>query len=60
MINTKMFCWIRSSWENRIQIKDHGIWASEINKSSFSCFDDKIHILNNEYDGLTLGYHSWL
>ena len=25
-------------------------------KFSLSCFDDKIYILNNEYDGLALGY----
>ena len=31
----------------------------EINKVSLSCFDDKIYI-QNEYDGLALGYQSWL
>ena len=25
---------------------------------SLSCFDDKIYILNNGYDGLALGYQS--
>ena len=41
---------------NRIQSKDHRIETSEINRISLSCFDDKIHILNNGYDGLGLGY----
>ena len=27
-----------------------------MNKISLTCFDDKIHILNNEYNGLALGY----
>ena len=28
----------------------------EINKISLFCYDDKIHIQNNGYDGLALGY----
>ena len=41
---------------NRIQSKDHRIGRYEINKISLSCFDDKIYIQNNGYDGLTLEY----
>ena len=32
---------------NWIQCKDHRIGTYEINKSSLSCFDDKIHIQSN-------------
>ena len=39
---------------NSIQSKDHRIGAYEINKMSF--FDDKVHIQNNECEGLALGY----
>ena len=41
---------------NRIQSKDHKIGTYEINEISLSFLDDKIHIQNNGYDGLTLGY----
>ena len=41
---------------NRIQSKDYRIETFEINQISLSCFDDKMHILNNAYDGLALGY----
>ena len=41
---------------NRIQSKDHRIRTYEINNISLSCFDDKICIQNNGYDGLALGY----
>ena len=41
---------------NRIQSKDHKIETYEINKISLSCFDAKIYIQNNGYDGLALGY----
>ena len=34
----------------------HRIGTYEINKISLSCFDDKIYIQNNGYDGLTLRY----
>ena len=37
---------------NRIQSKDHRIGTCEIDKISLSCFDDKIYIKNNGYDGL--------
>ena len=43
---------------NRIQSKDHRIGTYEIKKISLSCFDDKIYIRNNGYDGLALGYQS--
>ena len=37
---------------NRIQSQNHRIGTYEIKKISLS----KMHILNNEYDGLALGY----
>ena len=40
----------------RNQSKNHKIRTYKINKVSLSCFDDKICILNNEYDGLALDY----
>ena len=43
---------------NRIQSTDHSIRTYEISKSSSSCFDNKIYIQNNGYEGLTLGYLS--
>ena len=45
---------------NRIQSKDYIIATNEINKISLSCFDDKIYIENNGYDGLALDYQSSL
>ena len=45
---------------NRMQSKNHRIGTYEINKISLSCFDDKMHILNNGYDGLTLNYSKQL
>ena len=41
---------------NRIQSKDHKMGTYKINKISFSCFDNKIYIQNNGYDGLALKY----
>ena len=41
---------------NRIQSKYHRSGTYKINKISLSCFDDKIYIQNNGYDGLVLGY----
>ena len=35
-----------------IQSKDRKIETYEINKISLPCFDDKIYIQDNEYDGL--------
>ena len=43
---------------NRIQSKDHSIGTYDIITVSLLCFDDKIYIENNGYDGLTLGYQS--
>ena len=43
---------------NRIQDKDHRIETYEISKNSLSCFDGKIYIQNNGYDGIALGYQS--
>ena len=40
---------------NRIQSKNQRRGTYEINKISLSFFDDKIHFLNNGYDGLALG-----
>ena len=40
---------------NRIQSKDHRIGTYEITKISLSCFDGKIYIQNNWYDGWALG-----
>ena len=43
---------------NRIQSKDHRIGTYEIKKISLPCFNDKMYIQNNGYDGLALGYQS--
>ena len=43
---------------NRIRSKGHKIGTYEINKIYLLCFDDKIYIQNNGYDGLALGYQS--
>ena len=43
---------------NRIQSKDHRIGTYEINRTWLSCFDEKIYIQSNGYDGLALGYYS--
>ena len=43
---------------NKIESKDHKIRTYEINKISFSSFDDKIYIQKTGYDGLALGYQS--
>ena len=39
-----------------MQNKNHKIETYEINKILFSCFDDKICIQNNGYDGLAFAY----
>ena len=49
--------WVRQSM-NIIHSKGQRIRTYEIDKISLSCFDDKIDIQNNEYDGLALGYQS--
>ena len=41
---------------NKSQGKYRKIGTYEINKISLYCFDDKIYIQNNGYDGLALGY----
>ena len=43
---------------NRRQSKYHKIGTYEINKISLLWLDDKIYILKNGYDRLTLGYHN--
>ena len=43
---------------NRIQIKDRRIEIYEINKISFSCFDNKIYFQNNGYGRFAPGYQS--
>ena len=43
---------------NRIQGKGNRTGTYEINEISLTCFDDKIYIKNNGYDGLPLGYQS--
>ena len=40
---------------NRIQSEDHRIRTFEINQISLPCFDDKMYIQKNGYDGLALG-----
>ena len=42
----------------RTQSNNHRIGTYEINKIVLSYFDDKLYIINNEYDGLALGYQS--
>ena len=57
LLNKK--CWRQSIYS--IQSKDHRVRSYEINiKISLYCFDEKIFILNNEYDELALGYQSYL
>ena len=41
---------------NRIQSKDYRKGTYEISKISLSCFDGKVYIQSNGYDGLTFGY----
>ena len=43
---------------NKIQGQDHRIGIYQINKILVSCFDDKIYIQNNGYDGVAIGYQS--
>ena len=42
----------------RIQSQDHRIGTYEVNKTSVSCFDDKIYNEKNGYYGLAFGYQS--
>ena len=41
---------------NKIPSKGQRIGIYEINKISFSCFDDTIYFENNGYEGLALSY----
>ena len=41
---------------NKMQSKDNKTGIHERNKISLPCFDGKIDIQNNGYDGLALGY----
>ena len=41
---------------NRIQCKNHRIETYKSNKISLPCFEFKIYIQNNGYDGSALGY----
>ena len=45
---------------NRIQSKNHRIGTYETKKNFLSCFDEKIYIQSNRYDGLAFGYESCL
>ena len=42
----------------RIQSVDHKIGTYRINKNPLSCFDDKIYIQSNGFDGLAFDYQS--
>ena len=42
----------------RIQSVDHKIGTYKINKNPLSCFDDKIYIQSNGFDGLAFDYQS--
>ena len=52
LLNNK---YLRNSM-NRTESKDHRIGTYEINKISLSCFNHKIHIINDGYNRLALGY----
>ena len=41
---------------NRIQSKNHKIRTYDVKRIPLSCFDDKIYIQSNGYNGLALGY----
>ena len=41
---------------NKIQCKNQRLGTYEINNIYLACFDDKMYILNNRYNGLALGY----
>ena len=56
-MNTNMFCWIINVWGIQwIGSKVNTMKYEPMILTKLSCFDDKIHILNNGYDGLALGY----
>ena len=57
IVNTNMFCWIINVWGIQwIGSKVNTIKYEPTKSAKLSCFDDKIYILNNGYDGLALGY----
>ena len=56
MMNIKMFCLIRNVWG---KVKKHRIGTYEINKISFSCFDDKTYILDNGTDVYIKNYSNF-
>ena len=41
---------------NRFQSIAHRIGTYEINEISLLCFDDKIYVQNNGYNGLAISY----
>ena len=41
-----------------VQCKNHTMKSMKSKKYSMSCFDDKLYIQNNWFDGLALGYQS--
>ena len=58
-MNTKMLCRIinvRGTWWIEYKVKKHKIGNCKVKKKSFSCFNNKMYILNNGCDGLTLDY----
>ena len=56
-MNTNMFCWIINVWGIQwIGSKVNTMKYEPTISAKLSCFDDKIYILNNGYDGLGLGY----
>ena len=56
-MNTNMFCWTINVWGIQwIGLKVNTIRYEPEKSAKLSCFDDKIYILNNWYEGLALGY----
>ena len=58
-MNTKASCLMKKCLRhsmNVIESENHNKGTYKIKKISLSCFDDKMLILNNGYDGLSLGY----
>ena len=57
-MNIKMFYLIQNTWSIPwIEFKTKRLGTyKKINKISLSWFDDKIHILDNAYEVLALGY----
>ena len=56
-MNTNMFYWIINVWDIQwIGSKVNTIKYEPTKSTKLACFDDKIYILNNGYDGLARGY----